>query len=379
MAFVTGSTPFGIFDADAAFQTDADRVLPYVLQKLGDPVMHVELTANQIYQSFEEACLEYSAIINQYQAKSVLTSLLGTPTGSLQGAENRYIQRNLEMERRMAEPYGDAAGVGDRPVYSGSITLEAGTQTYDLKALLSGTVNERITVKDVFHRNPLSAYRFFGTTSAINYLHNQFQFESFTPETVFYLLPIWEDVLRGMQFKQSANVRRSHYSYELHNNVLTIFPAPSQNTTLWFNYWKLPSATGSTDVSYYSASGSAVTGDPASYGVANLSNVPFGNIRYSLVNSIGKQWIWKLTLALAKEILGQVRSKMNTLPIPNGDVTLNGPELINDARQEADRLREELKGILEETTYDKLAAKEAEYSENLRRAIQDVPLGIFIG
>ena len=379
MSFVTGSTPFGIFDADPAFQQDADRVLPYVLQKLGDPVMHVELTANQIYQSFEESCLEYSAIINQYQAKSVLTSLLGTPTGSLQGAENRYIQRNLEMERRMAEPYGDAAGVGDRPVHSGTITLQTGVQSYDLKQLLSGSVNERITMKDIFYRNPLSAYRFFGTTSAVNYLHNQFQFESFTPETVFYLLPIWEDVLRGMQFKQSANVRRSHFSYELHNNVLTVFPVPTNDQQLWFNYWKLPNPISTTDVSYYDASGSAVTGDPASFGVANLSNVPFGNIQYSHINSMGRQWVWKLTFALSKEVLGQVRSKMGTIPIPNGDLTLNGPELISDARSEQDRLREELKAILDETTYDKLTEKEAEYAENLKRAIQDVPLGIFIG
>lgn len=379
MSFVTGSTPFGIFDADVQFQTDADKVLPYVLQKLGDPLMHVELTSYQIYQSFEEASLEFSAIVNQYQAKSTLASLLGTPTGTLSGSENKFIKKNFEFEEQEADIYGELAGVNStNTLYSGSITLQAGVQTYNLQALMSGTVNARMRIKEIFHVSPLSAYRFFGTTSALNYLHNQFQFESFTPETVFYLLPIWEDVLRGMQFKMSNNVRRSHYSFDLKNNVMNIYPTPTENTTLWLTYWLPVIPGGNQAPSYYDASGTAHF-DQTQNGVANLSNVPYGHIQYSRVNSIGKQWIWKMTLALAKELLGQVRSKMGTIPIPNGDLTLNGPELITDGRAEQDRLRDELKGILDETTYDRLAEKEAAKADNLEREMAKVPLGIYIG
>lgn len=369
MAFQAGNTPFGIFDNDAQFQADADNVVPWVLQKLGDPTMHVELTTGQIYQCFEEACLEFSAIVNQYQAKSVLTTLLGTPTGSLSGSEQRYPAKLMEFQKRMGEPFGEAAGVNSlRPLYSASITLNANQQHYDLQSLLSGTVgDQRISIKEIYHKSPVQAYRFFGTTSAVNYLHNQFSFESFTPETIFYLLPIWEDVLRGMQFETSNNVRRSHYSYEIHNNVLTIYPTPVETRTLWFKYWLPPEP-------YPSGSD-----DKQADGVSNLANVPFGNIQYSKVNSMGKQWIRKMTFALCKEVLGQVRSKMGNIPIPNGELTLNGAELITDARGEQDQLREELKAILDETTYDKLAAKEAEMAENLKRAIAEVPLGIYIG
>ena len=373
MAFVSGSTPWGYFDSDAEFAVDADKILDYVFRKLGDSSIQVELTTDQVYASFEEACLDYSAIINQYQAKSVLATLLGTPTGSLSGGENRYPTRLIELQKRLAEPYGEEAGVnGPHQLYSASINLHSGQQKYDLNAALSGVVDsngnqQRVFIKEIFHPDPVSAYRFFGTTSAINYLNNEFSFESFTPETVFYLLPIWEDILRGMEFKMSNKVRRSNYSYDLRNNELMLFPSPQYDMPLFFTYRLAPDP--------YNPD----THDSSIDGVANLSNVPFGNIQYSKLNSIGKSWIRKFTFALAKEVLGHIRGKMSSIPVPNGDVTLDGQELISDARAEQDALRQELKEILDSTTYDKLASIEAQMAQDIEMAIRNVPLGIYLG
>lgn len=378
MPFTSGSTPFGIFDTDVDFVADADRILEYVRRKLGDPIMQVELSSSQVYAAFEEACLEYSAIVNQYQAKSVLATFLGSPTGSLAGGEQTYPDKLIEFQKKMADPYGEESGVGGtHTLYSASIDLETGTQKYNLQALLSGAAGiptgsdglpQRLHVKEIFHFSPLSAYRFFGTTSALNYLHNQFGFESFTPETIFYLLPIWEDVLRGMEFKMSNKIRRSNYSYSMHNNELTLFPVPTQNIKLFFTYMIAPNPLQSD-----------AAGDSTLGGVANLSNIPFGNITYSKLNSMGKQWIRRFTFALAKEVLGHIRGKMSNIPIPNGDLTLDGPELISDGRADQDALREELKGILDETTYQKLAAQEAQFAADINEAIKNVPLGIYIG
>lgn len=375
MPFVTGSTPFGVFDTDTQFQADADRLVTFVTRKFGYPEMAVELSSSHIYASFEEACLEYSATVNQYQAKSVLTTLLGTATGSLSGQENRYPHLSVEYQRRLAEPYAEAAGLnGSQPLNRGSITLVAGQQRYDLQALINPTGSDgrarRMIIKEIFHLSPLAAYRFFGTTSTVNYLNNQFSFESFTPETIFYLLPIWEDVLRGMQFETSNRVRRSHYSYELNNNVLSLYPFPTEANTLFFTYYFA-------NVDPYAPNSG--TFDASVDGVANLSNVPFGNITYSKLNSLSKTWIWKMTFSLSKEILGQIRGKMSSIPIPDGDLTLNGPSLMSEAKQEQDQLRADLKGMLEETTYDKLAAKEAEIAENLNRALKSTPLLIYVG
>ena len=379
--FVPGSTPYGIYDQDAQFVSDADNMVDFVKRKLGEPVMTVHMSSSNIYAAFEEACLEYSAMVNSYQAKSVLSNYLGSPTGTLQGSENKYVTKNLQFELYQADAYAAEANLNSlQPWYTGSITTNPGQQTYDLQALLSGTgpltgaySNARVRLRDVYHRSPMQAYRFFGTTSGLNYLNSQFKFESFTPETMFYLLPIWEDVLRGMQFKTSNNVRRSNYSFDLHNNNLRLFPCPNDTRQLWFTYTvdntPIPNADG--------VAPSATL--PGYNAVSNISNIPFGNIPYSNINSLSKHWIRRMTLAFAKEIEGQIRSKFSTIPIPNGDVTLNGPELIADGRAEQEQLRGELKELLEETTYQSLMRKEQEMASYLNDALKNVPLGIYIG
>lgn len=386
MAFTSGSTAFGIFDSDPAFQTDADRLVKYVSVKLGggmplglsaeDEVhVQVELSSSDVYTCFEEACVEYGAIINASQAKSSLAAFLGSNTGTLDGGQQRYARSSLEWARRQSQAYGEEAYVGgDRTLYSGSITVQAGVQDYDLQALVGPTGSDglpaRMLIRQLFHFSPFASFRFFGTTSAINYLNGQFNFQSFTPESVFYMLPVWEDVLRGMQFETSNRVRRSHYSYELHgaNNLLRLYPAPAQDNTLYFTYNLIDGSTFPLDPT-----------DHMSFGVTNVSNVPFGNIQYSHINSIGKQWIWKMTLALAKEVLGLIRRKMVTVPIPGGDLSLDGADMVQDARAEMDALRNELRDMLDQMSYDRLAQKEAEQAESLLRVLSGIPLKIYTG
>ena len=210
-------TPFGFFDSDADFQNEADSIVPFVKRKLGDDILSVELTKKQVWACFEEAFCEYGSIINQYQAKSQLANLLGASTGSLEGSEQRFPRENLEFMLRRAEPYSMEAGLGGSyNMISGSIDLVKDQQDYDLytdlkdgsgTALFDRTENNpksKIKVMEVFHFSPQAAYRFFDTTSAINYLNNEFSFESFTPETVFYVLPVFEDVLRGGMLDMSA-------------------------------------------------------------------------------------------------------------------------------------------------------------------------------
>lgn len=394
--FVPGATPFGVFDQDAQFQHDADHIADFVRKKLGEPVMEVHISSSQIYAAFEEACLEYSAMVNSYQAKSVLSSFLGSPTGTLSGSENKYPIKTLALSKNIADPFATEADMNSAtPVMSASIDLMAGQQEYDIvgwlkthdpfgTAIPSGSTTSSaglsaswngsgtIVVREIFHNSPMSAYRFFGTTSGLNYLNSQFRFESFTPETMFYLLPVWEDILRGMQFKTSNNVRRSNYSFDLHNNHLRIFPCPQDYRKLWIRY--------SIDANPSDPSG--VPGgstNPGYNGVSNLSNIPFGNIQYSGLNSISKHWIRRMALALAKEVEGQIRSKFASLPIPGGEVTLNGAELITDARADMEGLRAELKEMLEETTYQKLMEKEAAMNQNLQETWKGVPLGVYIG
>ncbi len=383
MAFTSGSTAFGIFDSDPRFVADADRLVKYVAVKLGGGLpgsddgahVQVELSSKDVYTCFEEACVEYGALLNAYQARSSMAAYLGSATGTLTGAQSRYPAASLEWARRQSQAFGEEAYVGgNRTLYSGSITVMPGQQDYDLQSLLSPTGSDglpaRIVIRQLFHFSPFAQFRFFGTTSAINYLNGQFNFGSFTPESVFYMMPVWEDVLRGAMFETSNRVRRSNYSYELHgpNNLLRLYPVPQQQNNLFFTYNLLDLSETPLDPN-----------DPQSYGVSNLSNAPFGNLEYGRINSIGQQWIWKMTLALSKEVLGLIRRKMVTVPIPGGDLQLDGGDMVGDARSEMEALRNELRDMLEQMTYDKLAAKEAEHAESLRAVLAGVPLKIYTG
>lgn len=371
-------TPFGIFDEDVQFQNEADAMVTFVKRKLGDDILSVELTKKQVWACFEESFLEYGSLVNQYQASSQLGNLIGAPTGSdVAGMEQKFPRENLELIMRRAEPYAMEAGLGGSyHTISGSIDLERHRQDYDILAELkdaagnliySGSENNpptRLKIMEVFHFSPQAAYRFFDTTSAINYLNNEFSFESFTPETVFYVLPVFEDVLRGGQLKLSQRVRRSNFSYKIMGTRIRVFPQPTQeNQTKLFIRIGVP--LDPLNPSYK---------DETIEGMSNLSNIPYGDLKFSRVNSIGRQWTRQYTLALSKELLGLVRSKFATVPIPGGDLQLNGADLIAQGREEQVNLRTELKEMLESMTYSKILEDEANASENLARILKNIPM-----
>ncbi len=377
---VSGSTAFGLFDNDAAFQADGPRIVRYVSVKLGgglpgvsdDDETHVqvELSSSDVYVAFEEAVVEYGAIINAYQAKSSLAAFLGSATGSLTGGQSRYPRQSLEWARRQAQPFGAEANVGgDTRLYSTSIGITGSRNHYDLQNMIAPTGSDglpaRMLIRTIYHHSPFAGSRYFGQMNSSAYLGGQFGATTFTTDTVYHLMPVFEDVLRGMQFELSNKVRRSNYSFEMHNNVLTLFPAPVENNTLHFTYNLV--------------NGPLNDDDAQSHGVSSVANIPFGNIEYGKINSIGKQWIWKMTLALSKEVMGLIRRKMQTVPIPGGDLSLDGGELVSDARQEMEALRAELRDLLEQMSYDRLAAKEAEQAESLLRVLSGVPLKIYTG
>ena len=393
----TNPTPFGIFDSEKDFQLDADSMVTFVKRKLGDDILSVELTNRQIWMSFEEAALEYSRIVNEYQAKSQLGNLLGNSLnvpdnaqdeagndvydGGPQGGESKFPRETLEYLMRKAEPYASHAAVGGSyNIFSGSISLENGIQDYDiydkLQIDVNGTdtfvkdipalQNQKLRIFEICHYSPQAAYRFFDTTSAINYLNNEFAFESFTPETVFYVLPVFEDLLRAQQMDISNRVRRSNYSYELIGKNLRIFPRPTVESTqgkkLYIRFGK------ATD-------GLVPDIDDASIdGVSGLHNLPWNNISYAGINSIGRQWIRQYTFALSKEVLGLVRSKFGSIPIPNGDLQLNGSDLLSQAQSEKEKLMTNLKEMLDSMTYDKLLEGQAAEVGNMQTILKAVPI-----
>ncbi|MAF25133.1 hypothetical protein CL634_06115 [bacterium] len=372
-------TPFGFFDEDLEFQNDANSIITYVKRKLGDDILSVELTKKQIWACFEEATVQYGSLINEYQTKSQLSNLMGLSTGS--DVQQKYAHETLDFILRLAEPYAQESGIGGSyNTLSGSIQLQKNRQDYDIydelkdgsgNLIFSSSLNNngsgRMKIMQVYHFSPTAAYRFFDTTSAINYLNNEFSFESFTPETVFYVLPVFEDVLRGGQMDLSNRVRRSNYSYRTQGTKIRIFPAPSSNSTsgsqkLWIR------------VGFGSDPFNTPYKDNTVYGVSTINNIPFGNIGYKTINSMGRQWIYEYSLANCKELLGLVRSKYATIPIPGAELTLDGSTLVTQGREDKEKLLTQFTELLDGLTYDKMLEGEAAKAENLQRILKTVPV-----
>ena len=373
-------TPFGFFDSDLEFQKEADSIVTFIKRKLGDDILSVELTKKQMWSCFEESFLEYGRVINEAQAKSQLSNLLGTSTGSMDAATQLFPRQSLEYLLRMAEPYSMEAGVGGSyNSVSGSITLQTGRQDYDIyeelkdtagNLMVSASANNprsKMRIREVFHFDPQSAYRFFDTDSSINYLNNEFRFESFTPETVFYVLPVFEDVLRAGQMKLSNRVRRSNYSYRIVGSKIRIYPIPTQD-----NPAKLFML-----ISYTPNPLKPDIEDQTIYGVSNLADVPFGRLKFFRTNSVGRQWIRQYATALATELLGHVRSKFASVPIPTGDLQLDGDSLVSQGREDQGRLRDQLIELLDGLTYSKLLESQAADAENIMNSLKKIamPLG----
>jgi len=385
-AQTVGPTPFGFYNSDADFASEADAMIVYVKRRLGDDILSVELSKKQIWLCFEEATTIFGGLVNRYQTKSNLSTLLGQATGSQStgsaGQSQRYHRETLAFLNRQAEPYAMLAGLGGSYDSTlGYINLTAGTQDYNIYTelknsstdlvifdTLSGSQKTKLSIIEVFHFSPAAAYRFFDSTSAINYLNNEFSFESFTPETMFYVLPVFEDLLRAGQMKLSQQVRRSNYSYKIQGRNLRIFPIPTSSPTLPTKLWiRVMPAPDPLNPAYEDAS---------TYGVSNISNIPYGNLVYSNINSIGKDWIRQYCLALSKEVLGLVRTKLKSIPIPNTEVTLNGDELLQQSKDERTRLEDELREMLDSLTYDKLVEIDATKAENLIRQLKAVPMPV---
>jgi len=377
--FFPGDTPFGFYDYQYDFQTDADSVVVFVTRRLGWPIEVVELQPIQIYTAFEEAVTVYGNEVYQFQVQENMLSMEGNPTGS--GPFNQLLMTpSLGGAIRVAENYGEEAGVGGNVTYySGSFPTVAGVQSYDLNlwAQQSASIgpNDYIEVKRVFFEAPPASMRYFDPYVGIGYsyegLLNSFGFGAYSPAITFLLMPLFFDLQRIQAIKLNDQIRRAQFSFEIQNNQLKLFPLPLTKYNVWIEYVK--GSERDSVIGGLTASGSAATNL-----ITNPSNVPYINPNYNYINSIGRMWIYQYTLALCREILGYVRGKYSTVPIPGSEVTLNQQDLLTDARATKEALLVQLRDMLEKTGRQAQLEKLAANSDNLNKTLNDVPMGLYI-
>lgn len=371
--FTSGSsTPFGTYDDDSSFQTDAPKVASWCATRLGYPIIDIELQGPNFFACFEEATSEYSAQVNQFNIRNNLGALEGNSTStnytgqSVNGSE-------LNNIITIAEGYGTLVGVGGNiDISKGNIAITSSVQEYDLQEMWGAVSesNERLQITKVYYEATPAIQRFFDPYSVSGQgtlnLIDEFGFGSFSPAAQFILMPIYEDLLRIQQIEFNDQFRKSAHTFNIVNNKLKIFPLPTSDYTLWFEYMvKKEFREDSTTI--------------ISNVISDYSNVGYDFAVYSNINDVGIQWIRKYTLALVKELLGAIREKYSSIPTPDSEVSLDGASLRAEAQTEKDTLIDQLRENLNEVSKKQRMEDEANMSEQQQQVMSRVPLAIFVG
>ena len=368
--FSSGDTPFGFYDTDQEFQTDAVKVASFCATRLGFPLMDVELASGSFFACFEEAVTTYGNEVYQYKIRENYISLEGSDSSV--EANNKIINPTLDRIINISKNYGTEAEVGGNVTkYTGSIDLVKNVQEYDLDAwATSQGITGGIEVRKVFYEAPPAILRYFdpyaGTGTGIQSLMDAFDFGSYSPGVNFLLMPASYDALKVQAIEFNDQLRRSAYSFEIVNNKLKVFPVPTLAGSMFFEYFKVDEKRAASML------------DGAST-ITNVSEVPYENISYTDVNSVGRQWIYRYTLALSRELLGYIRGKYQTVPVPGSEATLNQADLLADARTEKDSLITNLREMLDQTSRQAQLERKSNESRFLKDTLSDVPMKIYVG
>lgn len=394
-SFTVGSTPFGFFDTDSVFQAHADKFAKAAAQHLGYPIMDVEMQAINFYTAFEAAVIEYSNQVNQVNIVNNLMNTLGVQTSSafLSGSSftGAVVGNSFGYVTKLSKAYGtEADSGGTLRWHSASIQMVPGQQTYSLRAAVSASLGINITtssieVKRVLHNAPPAIVRYFdpfvGTGLGSQQLLDAFDFGGFSPSVSFMMMPINADLFRLQSIEFNDQIRKSSYSFEIHGDDIKIWPIPVSGTgsstatpffrEIWFDF----------------IFDEEKTNDALLFGntallknvVSDASNIPYTYQTYRNINDMGRAWIIKYGIALAKEMLGYIRNKYSSVPIPNGEVTLNGSDLVTQGQTEKEALITQLREFLDKMTKEQMMTRQNAEATQMHEMLSKVPLKIYIG
>jgi len=372
---VVGRTAYGTYDNDPIFVADCYASMIWAAHRLGYPIVDVELLDVNFYMAFEEAVNIYNAKVNEFNIINNMFALHGQQINKLSNIETRAVTgTGLQNIVTLSKDYGGHIGVGGTIEWKKtSIDVMPNVQDYDLKELIAN-VHENcntITIRRIFHERPPASARIYDPFSMTGMSYSnvltELGFGAYSPAVQFLMTPIFEDLLRMQAIEFNDLVRKSQYSFELVNNKLRIFPIPTTGYKLWIEY--------SNDTE---AAISGTLSPDNSKVVSDFSNVPYKNHSYSDINDSGKQWIKNYFLANCKEILGAIRQKVQTIPIPGGEITLDGAVLRAEAQQEKEKLLDNLKDMLEASGKFNQMEKTALLNEQLQNTLKSIPMMIYI-
>jgi hypothetical protein len=290
--------------------------------------------------------------------------------------QRNIVSSPLPQLIKLSAQYGtEAESGGNVTMKKGYINATAYQQSYDLKTLWADVSEsgKAIEIRKIYHFMPPAIARYydpFATTGlGLTNLMSEFGFDGYSPPVTFVMMPAYEDLLRIQAIEINDMIRKSQYSFSVSNNVIKFAPIFTKDTIVWFDYMV---------VDEKSAGAGVVQSGSENSVVSDFSNIPYNNIQYKNINQMGRLWIYRYTLSLAKELLGLIRSKYQEIPIPDATIRLDGETLRREAEQEKKMLIDEIRETLEQTGYQAQLKKQLESAESMNKVFQYVPVPIYI-
>ena len=379
--FATSASTVSLSANLSSLSAEGADIVKWIRYRMGEPKIVAEIDNVQIFSAFEESNIEYGATINRYQATNWLSNIYGLNRDfSTQNLTDKLPHNTLDYLMRLAAPFASEANVGgyqnERRAYCtfASTDQEKNLLTDFTDVSADTTVLAYITtlsaaniqVRRVYHGPPATIYRYYDPYSSANVLSQEMNYESFSSESLFYVMPIYADVLRAGMLETNDTVRRSGFSYQVVGPKLRLQPQPVSTVKVYIDY--------TTEMDPYNPDfKNPEIGDPSITGITSIHNVPFSDINYTNINSTGKRWIRQYTLAISMETLGRIRRKYASIPIPNGEVNLDGDALVGEGMEKQLALQDELKADLEKVNNVELMRGDGEMAAALQDQMGYVP------
>ena len=379
--FATSASTVSLSANLSSLSAEGADIVKWIRYRMGEPKIVAEIDNVQIFSAFEESNIEYGATINRYQATNWLSNIYGLNRDfSSQNLTDKLPHNTLDYLMRLAAPFASEANVGgyqnERRAYCSfaSTDQEKNLLTDFTDVSADTTVLAYITtlsaaniqVRRVYHAPPATIYRYYDPYSSANVLSQEMDYESYSSESLFYVMPIYADVLRAGMLETNDTVRRSAFSYQVVGPKLRLYPQPVSTVRVYIDY--------TTEMDPYNPDfKNPEIGDPSITGITSIHNVPFTDINFNNINSTGKRWIRQYTLALSMETLGRIRRKYASIPIPNGEVNLDGDALVGEGQEKQMALMDELKSDLEKVNNVELARGDAEMAQSLQDNMGFIP------
>jgi hypothetical protein len=340
--------------------------------------------------------MEYSNQVNQVNIVNNLMNTLGVQTGSnflsSNGFTGQVIGNSFGYVSKLSKAYGTEADSGGTATWKkAKIDMIPGQQTYSIRTAVSKSLGielsntSSIEIKRVLHNPPPAIVRYFdpfvGTGLGSQQLLDSFNFGGFSPSISFMMMPVHADLLRLQSIEFNDQVRKSHYTFEIHGDDIKFYPIPTSGTgsqassifysQVWIEY--IFEEQKSNDALLFGNT-ALING-----AVSDASNIPYTYQKYRSINDMGRAWIIKYATALAKEMLGFVRGKYSSVPIPNSEVTLNGSELVSQGQSEKESLITQLREFLDKMTREAMITRQNAESTQMNEILAKVPLKIYVG